>query len=147
MRYLWLIRSLPELQGLTPRARAKLLRLSGGKGQFSLFFLTAFCIVPMSPLAFVPFFFLWQSHSAPGWVAWPAYAVTLGLLAAIVYQALLAGVRADLRKSFAHLAPKGRLEKCLDCDYDLRATPGPTCPECGSSVTLVGTPPTKTATK
>ncbi len=29
---------------------------------------------------------------------------------------------------------EGRFLKCVSCDYDLRGTPGRTCPECGASV-------------
>jgi hypothetical protein len=41
--------------------------------------------------------------------------------------------RAVQRRTNAELM-RGRFLSCIACDYDLRGTPGDTCPECGASV-------------
>ena len=39
-----------------------------------------------------------------------------------------------LRRRLRQLYPDGRVNWCIRCDYDLRGSPGPNCPECGEAI-------------
>ena len=82
----------------------------------------------------LPLLGLWLGEALGPWGR--PFGAGLGLIVGIVVYVYLTNLvsRAGERRFLQLYTRDGRLLKCFDCDYDLRAVTTDRCPECGARI-------------